>query len=93
MQPAAPPHTMFCDVEQNRGSGEPTGQPVRGQPHHRHGDDAEGNSEDQRPGRRHVMASERTMTGAPHQGVDIAVDETVQRIGTTRCQRAADHGG
>ena len=79
-------------VEEDRGGRQHGGDPVRGQPQPDGRERREHPGEDQRATRRHLAGHERTLLGAVHVRIDVAVDVHVERRRGSGAHRAADHG-
>jgi hypothetical protein len=100
--PAAPPMTMFCgvvrlsqrvdeDVEETAREREDRCEDV-----HEAGEDDEGEGGEREPElegalHRHAARRDRTLVGAAHVHVDVAVEDVVQRTGAPAGEREAGH--
>ena len=87
---ALQPQGVDADVEGRRRERQHRRQQVGAGPQHGEGDDLERHREHERIARRDHAGDQRTVAGADHQAVDVAVDVHVDGVGAAGGERAAD---
>lgn len=85
-------HRVDDDVEEERPERQPGGQPVDGETEQQGRHDRQRDAESEALTGADHAGDERTLRGALHEGVDVAVDVHVERVGAARGQITAEAG-